>query len=58
MALGLFSTVAAMIAPCSVNTMGNERLPPLPGFDIAFCDVKASNSPAVRRKAKSAGKRA
>jgi len=57
MALELFSTVAAMIAACSVNTMGNERLP-LPGFDIAFCDVKASNSEDARRKATLFGKRA
>jgi hypothetical protein len=43
-ARGLFNTIAAMMAPCSVKANGNARLPPRPIFDIAICDVKARSS--------------
>jgi hypothetical protein len=35
-------TLATMIAPCSANSMGAVRLPPLPDFDVAFCNIKAA----------------
>ena len=57
-ALGLFRTLAAISAPCSVKTQGNVRRPPRPGFfAIAFCDIKAVNSSRVTGNAKSSGNR-
>src|SRR2546422_11440995 len=43
-ASGLFSTIAAMMALCSVKAYGKVLLPPRPGFDLANCEVKALTS--------------
>src|SRR6266513_2227751 len=56
-ARGLFRTVAAMIAPCSVKASGSLRRPPRPRFDVAFCNIKPANSSVVSAKRRSAGKR-
>jgi len=57
----LFSTVAAIRAPCSVKAQGGYLLCwPRPGVKIAFCDLKAwrfSLSSLVKRNMKSAGNR-
>jgi hypothetical protein len=52
-----FSTLAAWIAPCSVKARGSLRPPPRPGFNVAFCDIKAAYSAAERRNMKSSGQR-
>jgi hypothetical protein len=46
-----------MMAPCSVKASGSLRRPPRPGFDLAFCKIKAENYSVVSWKRKSAGKR-
>jgi hypothetical protein len=43
-ARGLFKTLAAWIAPCSVKAQGCFRRPPWPELDIAICDIKSRNS--------------
>jgi hypothetical protein len=53
----LFSTVAAVIAPCSVKANGSLRRPPRRGFDVAICIIKREFSAAVTSNMKSAGKR-
>lgn len=53
----LFSTAAAMIAPCSVNTSGVFRRPPRPSFEVTNCDFKRDHSAVVNLNAKSRGKR-
>ena len=53
----MFKTIAAIIAPCSVNTCGKCLLPPRPTFDLAICEVKDSVSSTVSRKTKSGGNR-
>jgi len=50
---GLFSTVAAMMAPCSVNASGRFRVPPQ--LDVANCDIKLRTSSSETSKMKSAG---
>jgi len=58
-ARGLFSTVAAMIAPCSVNASG-KYLMFWPRFNITECDLERCASIAsslVSLSAKSGGKR-
>ena len=58
-ARALFSTLAAMIAPCSENTRG-RYLRCRPCFKITFCDLKdrtKSHSAGVRTNEKSSGKR-
>jgi hypothetical protein len=58
MARSLFKTDDSIATPCSVNTYGSFRRPPLfPGFDIAICDIKAVYSSADSRNMKSTGKR-
>ena len=49
------STVAAMIAPCSVKAYGKERLPPRPIFEVANCDIKDLFSREESWNMKSAG---
>ena len=41
-ARGVFSTVAAVMAPCSVKASGSFRRPPQ--LDVANCDFKSANS--------------
>ena len=50
---GLFRTVAAMMAPCSVNASGRFRVPPQ--LDVANCDIKFRTSSSETSKMKSAG---
>ena len=52
---GLLSTVAAMIAPCSVNAMGSFLRPPQ--LEFADCDFRLLNSLHVSTKMKSSGNR-
>src|SRR6266436_1437748 len=40
----LFSTFAAMTAPCSVKAKGSLRRPPHLELDVADCDIKFLNS--------------
>ncbi|HTP27784.1 MAG TPA: hypothetical protein VMK12_19305 [Anaeromyxobacteraceae bacterium] len=54
MALGAFSTEAAMMAPCFVKTPGRVRAPPQ-DLEVAACDLKLRVSSAVNRNMKSAG---
>jgi hypothetical protein len=56
-AWGELSTLAAMMAPCSVKAYGSFRRPPRPTFDVADCDIKPSNSSRLSRNAKSGGNR-
>ena len=56
-AIGVFSTLAAITAPCSVNTSGSFRRPPQLELDVANCNFKSANSSAVSENAKSSGKR-
>jgi hypothetical protein len=49
----VFNTVAAMMAPCSVNAYGKYRRPPwasLATFEVAICDLKFGADSAYRRK--------
>lgn len=44
-ARGLFRTLAAMIAPCSVNTQGRYfRCWPRLLFELAVCDMETSSA--------------
>ncbi len=56
-ARGVFSTVAAIKAPYSVNASGNLRRPPRPRFDVAICDIKLEYSSGESWNMNSAGKR-
>ena len=46
------------VAVDEVNTRAACRLPPRPGFEITFCDLKEAHSSEFKRKAKSEGNRA
>ena len=37
---GLLTANRSGEQPCSVKTLGNERRPPRPLFEIAICDLK------------------
>ena len=41
---GLFSTLAAWIAPCSVKAQGSSRRPPRLGLEVAICDFKVGDT--------------
>jgi hypothetical protein len=46
-ARALLSTIAAIMAPCSVKAYDKVLLPPRPVFDLANCEVKAWSSSRV-----------
>lgn len=56
-AVGERSTLESIATPCSVKTQGRYRGPPRPSFEVTNCDLKSVSSCAVRRNAKSFGKR-
>jgi ABC-type sulfate/molybdate transport systems ATPase subunit len=53
----MFSTEAAMRAPCSVKKRGGVLRPPCPDLGITDCDTKMRNSSRVTINEKSSGKR-
>jgi hypothetical protein len=59
MARGELTTLAAMIAPCSVKTKGRVLRPTRPRvvFEVANCDLKTAASAWVSRNMKSFGNR-
>lgn len=46
-ACGIFNTIAAMIAPCSVKAWGGN-FACCPRFKVTVCDLKAARPPAVK----------